>query len=445
MPANPAQLPFKEAIAFFKNKIQLPSASWADIWAQQNSVAFVVAGAQSDALLSDFYSALKNAQANGTGYAAFAAEFDSIVAKNKWAHNGKAGWRSRIIYDTNMTQAHNAGRWQQMWDLRDLRPYLRYRHTSMENPRLIHKAWDGKVLPITDPWWNTHTPQNGYGCKCRLESLSRNEAQADWQSRGRTGPDEAPPMDWQDVTVGKNGANPRTVRTPAGVDPGFAYNPGKSYLEPHTVPPLTGYDKPLQSQIQQGKSAGALLAPDAALQLRKAVKFPANGLIDPPFDPKKEVSNFLDVFGATLEQGAVFIDKTESPVAISKALFIQGDDKTADHFKWLADGSKADRVRYLNLLAMTIADPAEIWWAWEAKAQSKADVKAAKPKEWILKRRYLKVFEIDGEKKYAITSFTWGKDGWSGSTAFVAKDSQNKEAAQYFNDQRKGRLVWPAQ
>ena len=29
------------------------------------------------------------------------------------------------------------------------------------------KGWDGTVLPLDDPWWSSHSPQNGWGCKCK--------------------------------------------------------------------------------------------------------------------------------------------------------------------------------------------------------------------------------------------------------------------------------------
>ncbi|MCS5516202.1 phage minor head protein [Pseudomonas qingdaonensis] len=46
-------------------------------------------------------------------------------------------------------------------------PYGLYRHgDALTRPQ--HLAWDGTVLPLDDPWWSTHTPQNGWGCKCKF-------------------------------------------------------------------------------------------------------------------------------------------------------------------------------------------------------------------------------------------------------------------------------------
>jgi catechol 2,3-dioxygenase-like lactoylglutathione lyase family enzyme len=237
------KLDFKQAIDFYRNKLKLSTQGWTDIWQEQHSHAFVVAGANTDALVEDFFNAIQKAKwaADGGGYEGFRASFDDIVKKHGWAYNGSPGWRSRVIYDTNITQAYNAGHYQQMVALKEFRPYWRYRHTSIEHPRLTHKAWDGITLSADDPWWDTHMPQNGWGCKCRVDSLTRTEAKQLWDKQGKAGPDTAPPMEWEDKLVGKRGANPRVVRVPKGIDPGFAYNPGKAWFDPPKG--LPGIDK----------------------------------------------------------------------------------------------------------------------------------------------------------------------------------------------------------
>jgi hypothetical protein len=424
MPASPAQLPFSEAIDFFKKKIQLPSSGWTDIWQEQHSHAFVVAGAAHDALVEDFYNALRDAQEKGTGYAAFRKQFDEITARHAWAYNGTPGWRSRVIYDTNITQAYNAGRYAQMMAVKHLRPYWRYRHTSIEHPRLQHLSWDGLILPADDPWWNTHMPQNGWGCKCKVDSLSRVEARREWEKNGKSGPDEAPPIEWEERVVGKTGSNPRTVRTPVGIDPGFAYNPGKAWLEPQTVPPLQGYDAVLK---ERGAAWPTGFTPPP---LPKPTSLPAHAILPAGTSPELAVTDFLDVFGASMEQGAVFTDAAGTSMAITKALFEDGNGE----FKWLAKEDKADRLQFVNLLAMTLIEPDEIWWSWEKDRSEKG--------RWRLKRRYLRAFEVEGTGEFGIAAFEWGRTGWSGSTAFVADQKDQALRQSYFDRQRKGRLVY---
>lgn len=95
MAASPEQLQFSEAIDFFKQKIRLPSSGWTDIWQEQHSHGFVVAGAAHDALVEDFYNAIRQAKESGTGYPAFRKQFDEIVAKHGWAHNGTPAGAAR--------------------------------------------------------------------------------------------------------------------------------------------------------------------------------------------------------------------------------------------------------------------------------------------------------------------------------------------------------------
>lgn len=421
--ANPAALPFSEAIDFFKSKIQLPSSGYSDIWQEQHSHAFIVAGAAHDDLVADFYNAVASAKERG-GYAEFKKSFDQIVAKHGWAYNGTPGWRSKVIYDTNVTQAYNAGREQQMQAVKHLRPYGQYRHTSIEHPRLEHKAWDGLIVPLDDPWWDTHTPQNGWGCKCRKYSLSRVEAKRIWEKAGKTGPDEAPAIEWEERTIGVNGSNPRTIRVPKGIDPGFAYNPGKAWLEPNTVPPLQGYDAVLKDRAAQWPTGFKHPPTPKPTIINKSAILPA----DTP--PEVAVDDFLDIFGASVEQGAAFTDPTGSTLAITKALFQDG----MGEFNWLAKPGKSARLEYINLMAMTLIEPDEIWWAWVKDVADKG--------KWRLKRRYLRAFEVEGSKEYGVTVFEWGSNGWAGDTTMMAGQQTEAERRAYFEMQRTGRMVF---
>ena len=56
-----------------------------------------------------------------------------------------------------------------------------------------------------------------------MDALSRR----DLERLGKSGPDKAPALGRHTVTVGTRGPSPRTVSVPEGVDPGFAYAPGR--------------------------------------------------------------------------------------------------------------------------------------------------------------------------------------------------------------------------
>ena len=218
------RLPFGQQISFFRGKLNLPTETWTDLWQSQHDKGFVVAGAARDDLLADLRTAVDSAIAEGTALRTFQSRFDQIVAKHGWSYKGGRNWRTRVIYDTNLRTSYAAGRWQQLQAVKAQRPYWRYRHSAAsEHPREKHLQWDGLVLSADDPWWRTHYPPNGWGCKCYVEALS----QRDIERLGLSGPDTAPPIEMRTVTVERDGS-PVILAHPLGVDPGFGYAPGES-------------------------------------------------------------------------------------------------------------------------------------------------------------------------------------------------------------------------
>lgn len=216
-------LPFEEAIAFFRNKVNLPSERWTDVWKQAHDSAFMVAGAAKADLLNDLRGAVDQAISEGTTLATFRERFDETVARTGWEYRGGRGWRTRVIYETNLRSAYAAGRHAQLTDpdLLRVRPYWRYLHGGSADPRPEHLEWDGMVLPADDPWWDEHYPPNGWGCSCKVVAVGPD----DLPRLGKDGPDTAPSVQretWQDPT----GA--RQEEVPEGVDPGWSYPPGRS-------------------------------------------------------------------------------------------------------------------------------------------------------------------------------------------------------------------------
>ena len=223
MAINYGDLPFKEAIQFFRGKINLPTETWTDIWQSAHDKAFVVAGANTADLVNDFRAAVDKAIAKGTTLETFRQDFDAIIKKHGWSYNGGRGWRTRVIYETNLRTAHMAGRYQQIQQVAKTRPYLQYKHADyVSNPRPEHQSWDGLILKHDDPFWQTHFPPNGWGCKCRVNTLS----DKDMIKLGKTAPDKAPPINLESQLVGQRSGNPQTVEIPKGIDPGWAYAPG---------------------------------------------------------------------------------------------------------------------------------------------------------------------------------------------------------------------------
>ncbi len=257
-------LPFTQAIKFFQRKARVPTQRWNDVWRQEHSHNFMVAGATSDALLKDFQDALKKALEKGTTLATFRADFDAIVEKHGWSYNGSPGWRSRIIYETNLSTAYAAGRYMQLTEPDTLAafPYWQYVHSGSQHPRLQHLAWDGLTLRADDPFWETHYPPNGWHCGCRVRPVS----DGDLGRMGKKGPDATPPLEYRPWTDKVTGV---VHQVPIGIDPGFDYNPGLAARTglanvPVKTDPMRPGDLP---STPKAPEAGAPLPPvPAALQ-----------------------------------------------------------------------------------------------------------------------------------------------------------------------------------
>jgi hypothetical protein len=190
----------------------------------------MVAGAYKADLLADLREIVDQAITQGTTLQEFRKGFDDIVEKHGWNYNGGRNWRTRVIYETNLRTSYQAGRYAQMKNPALLRvnKYWRYVHSDLVvTPRPEHLAWDGLVLPHDDPFWNTHFPPNGWGCKCRVVSISERQM----RQLGKSEPDRAPQIEYEQKTVGTRGPSPRTVMVPKGIDPGWDYAPGATVAD----------------------------------------------------------------------------------------------------------------------------------------------------------------------------------------------------------------------
>lgn len=243
--ARYGNLPFAEAIAALRQKLNMPTTSWRDVWGEAHNRAFMVAGAMGEDLLNDLRGAVDDAIARGVSLGEFQKQFAAIAARHGWDYTGPEPWRARVIYDTNMRQSYNAGREAQMEAAKARRPYGIYVHGDSLNPREQHLKWHHLVLPLDDPWWETHSPSNGYGCKCKKYSLS----EAELKRRGLT-VSSSPEIEYRDYLDKSTG---EIKQIPKGIDPGFEYRPGG----------LAEANKTLQSSLQ-AKATTATKPPAAA-------------------------------------------------------------------------------------------------------------------------------------------------------------------------------------
>ena len=322
-----AGLPFKEALEFWDYRLTIPTKEWGEIWDAAYAHAFTVAGATSEGLLNDFRTAIRKALSEGSTLQEFRKSFDEIVAKHGWDYHGTAGWRSRLIYETNLNMAYAAGRYKQMTDpdVAAVFPYWTYRHSGNPHPRLQHKAWDGLTLDMKDSFWSTNYPPNGFNCGCWVEP----QMQSDLKRMGKKGPDASPELQTIDVVNKRTGEVHKTTK---GVDAGFNYNVGEAWLK--------GKDKALAKDLPSKFKATPVAPPAPVLPRDMAAADKIWAEHSQEREAIQNLSNKLDVFYG---EWSASLSRTEaSTLSFYKASgyrrineFLRGE-KVADGVKKLA-------------------------------------------------------------------------------------------------------------
>lgn len=234
--ASAWDMPPEEALDFLRRKGLRPTFDWRDMVGDEHARSFTIAKMMDADLLATVQESLTDAAARGIPFQEWA---DTIVptlqAKGWWGRRAvidpvtgqevvaQLGSPSRLqtIYRTNMQSAYAAGNWDAIEEQADLAPYLLYDAVDDHRTRPEHAAWDGLVLPITDPWWKTHYPPNGWNCRCSVIQLSAEEVADLGLAPARAAPKEKGTT-WENPRTGKR------ERIPAGVDPGWNNNAGEA-------------------------------------------------------------------------------------------------------------------------------------------------------------------------------------------------------------------------
>lgn len=215
-PPRPASgVPPKEALDFFRAKKVKPGFGYQDVWQQEHATAFTVAKVLEKSLLLDIQESLTAALEQGTPFNEWAEGIRETFDESGWSDYGEeeeTPRRLKTVYDTNMRMARAVGQAERVQRTKRALPYLEYNLGPSKVHREQHEEWEGLVLPVDDPFWESHYPPSGYGCKCWVRQVTRGEAE-------KLGVDEAPDVEEVEWELPDG-----TVETaPRGVHPAFNY------------------------------------------------------------------------------------------------------------------------------------------------------------------------------------------------------------------------------
>lgn len=292
-----------EAIAIFRKKGWEIAFDWRDVWQAEHARAFTVAKAMTRDLLEDIRGALDQALQEGTTLEQFKKDLrPKLAAKGWWGRKymtdpqtgeskvvqlGSPA-RLRTIYQTNLRTSYMAGKWQRIERTKKAFPLLRYVSVMDGRERPEHHDWHDTILPIDDPWWDTHFPPCGWNCRCDTQAL--NQRMLDRKGWKIQEPPKFPERDYINRRTGE------ITRTERGIDPGWSYNVGKASLDGLT--PVSRMGKPGDEEALQSRFSEA---------------------------DYRTVSGFFAAFGirdrAAAVKGKIWEDADGWPLAISLGLF----------------------------------------------------------------------------------------------------------------------------
>ena len=387
-------LPFEEAEKFFREKVRIPTKRWDDLKYGMHARGFMIAGAQRDDMLCDFQIAIRKAIEQGTTLKEFRNDFNTIVKQYGWSYNGGQGWRTRVIYDTNLRTSYMAGRYKQMTDPDVLayRPYWMYRHNACSHPRPQHVAWNGLTLKADDSFWSSHFPPNGWGCHCDVEPQS----DRDMERMGKSRPDQAPP-----VVI-----DPKTGE-PEGIGKGWGYNVGEAAWGRQLS------EKTMNDYRAQGAKAWKKLTPGDWRSANRPERIPADkpmAKLGPKLATDAEAAKSLKTIIGGEEK--IYTTPAGGQVLVNADI--------------LAGHIDLARTPFLPLLPEVLEDPYEAWLSFE---QHEGTGKVE------LRQRLIKMVQVDKERGVLVTA--QAKNGvleaW---TMFPTSDRK------YLNKQRVGKLLW---
>lgn len=237
-------LPPEKAIEYFRSKGYAITFRWSDLWREAHAKAFTVAKCAQLDVLKDIRGAVDKALADGQTFREFqkgleptlrakgwwgkSTMIDPLTGKEKVVQLGSPR-RLEVIYRTNISVAESAGRYKELMESVDTRPYWQFVAVMDAKTRPSHAALNGKVFRWDDPIWKKFFPPLDWGCRCHVRALTAEQV----RKRGLKVENSVTSVSTKEITSKVTGevhttstyTDPKTgtkVTTGAGWD----YNPG---------------------------------------------------------------------------------------------------------------------------------------------------------------------------------------------------------------------------
>lgn len=185
-------LRFQEAIDDFLKRVPMTKDAYDELSEVEKDFAFTVANVAQADLVAQVYDGIQSAIEDGETFETFQARIGDALDES-WG--GADPSRLEMIFETNVMDAYNGGRYAQQTAPATIaaRPYGRYEGIDDGHGCEICEPCYNVILPLSHRFFKTHYPILHPRCRDIVTTLSKDEAEAE----GITGepPDGPPPVE----------------------------------------------------------------------------------------------------------------------------------------------------------------------------------------------------------------------------------------------------------
>lgn len=172
--------PATEAVDFLKSKAVVSREVFDELLPELRARAFAIAGIEDAGVLQRVRDRIADLPAGADWNA---VKRDVVEEISPWLDAGDGGTlasqrRAELLMRHHGFQAYRSAQYETIQRTKHVFPYLQYIATQDERTRASHRALHGVVLPADDPFWQTHTPPWGWGCRCQVVQISERQKQA---------------------------------------------------------------------------------------------------------------------------------------------------------------------------------------------------------------------------------------------------------------------------
>lgn len=166
-------LPFDEAIEYMINLSPALYSQLESIEAKIDEYYFYVKRSTEIETTIKLQKSLEKVLKEGLTFDTWIKDIDTFIIN---AGIGSSGWYWNTVFRTNIQSAYNAGHMQEQFSNNDIQ-YLLYDGILDGREQEHTRTYDGKIYKKSNPIWGRIYPPNGFNCRCRVISLTKEDMQ----------------------------------------------------------------------------------------------------------------------------------------------------------------------------------------------------------------------------------------------------------------------------